>query len=211
MLHADGTVLWVLSRGLAVRDAAGKPTRVVGSHTDITTRKLAEERLAYGILHDPLTGLPNRVLFMDRLNNRLERSRRNPNELFAVMFMDIDRFKIVNDSLGHAVGDQFLITIAQRLQRSLRPEDTVARLSGDEFAILIDGVNEVTEVIRVAERIRSQLVSTTMLGNVERFPNWKHRHCCVQWKLYETGGSPARRGLRHVPRQGIGRQLPPTI
>lgn len=170
MRHADGSILWVISRGLALRDSDGRAYRIVGSQTDIHARKLAEERLEFGALHDSLTGLPNRALFMDRLNNRLQRSRRNPEELFAVMFMDLDRFKVVNDSLGHTVGDQLLVITAQRLQKCLRIEDTVARLGGDEFAILIDRINEANDVLLVAERIKAHLVATTVLGSVERFP-----------------------------------------
>ncbi|HLA06142.1 MAG TPA: EAL domain-containing protein [Anaerolineales bacterium] len=166
--HANGSDLWVLSRGLAVRDTEGRAHRMAGSQSDITARKLAEERLAYDALHDPLTGLPNRVLFMDRLENRLERTRRNPNDLFAIMFIDLDRFKVVNDSLGHAVGDQLLVTTAHRLRQCVRPEDTVARLSGDEFAVLLDRVNDVGDTVRVAHRIKAQLVTTALLGPVER-------------------------------------------
>ena len=166
--HADGGDRWVLSRGLSVRDAEGRAYRMAGSQSDITARKLAEERLAYDALHDPLTGLPNRVLFMDRLENRLKRTRRNPGDLFAIMFIDLDRFKVINDSLGHAVGDQFLVTTAHRLRQSVRPEDTVARLSGDEFAILLDKVYDVGDAIRVAHRIQAQLVTTALLGPIER-------------------------------------------
>jgi diguanylate cyclase (GGDEF)-like protein/PAS domain S-box-containing protein len=166
--HANGSDLWVLSRGLSVRDAEGRAYRMAGSQSDITARKLAEERLAYDALHDPLTGLPNRVLFMDRLENRLKRTKRNPSDFFAIMFIDLDRFKVVNDSLGHAVGDQFLVTTAHRLRQCVRPEDTVARLSGDEFAVLLDRVNDVGDTVRVADRIKAQLVTTALLGAVER-------------------------------------------
>lgn len=168
--HANGTFLWALSRGLAVRDAKGSAYRMAGSQSDITARKLAEERLAHDAVHDALTGLPNRVLFLDRLQNRLERSKRHPDDQFAVMFIDLDRFKVVNDSLGHAFGDQLLITVANRLKQSLRPEDTVSRLSGDEFAVLLDVVGDLSDVGRVAERIKGQLVTTTLLGAVERSP-----------------------------------------
>lgn len=168
--HANGKYLWVLTRGLAVRDADGIVYRMAGSHSDITLRKLAEERLAHDALHDALTGLPNRVLFMDRLGNRFERTKRNPNDLFAIMFIDLDRFKVVNDSLGHAVGDQLLITIAVRLKLSLRPEDTLSRLSGDEFAVLLNDIGDVNDLQRVADRIKVQLVTTTLLGAVERSP-----------------------------------------
>lgn len=168
--HSSGEYLWALSRGLAVRDANGIAYRMAGSQSDITARKLAEERLAHDAVHDALTGLPNRVLFLDRLQNRIERTKRNPNDLFAVMFLDLDRFKLVNDSLGHVVGDQLLITVAKRLQKCLRPEDTVSRLSGDEFAILLDIVKDVNDARRVAERIKGQLKTTTTLGAVERSP-----------------------------------------
>ncbi|MBC7878026.1 MAG: EAL domain-containing protein [Anaerolineales bacterium] len=169
--HSNGKYLWVLSRGLAVRDANGKVYRMAGSHSDIAARKLAEERLAHDALHDALTGLPNRVLFMDRLENRLERTKRSPDDLFALMFIDLDRFKVVNDSLGHAVGDQLLITISHRLRLSLRPEDTISRLSGDEFAVLLHDVSDINDVHRVADRIKGQLVTTTLLGAVERSPS----------------------------------------
>jgi diguanylate cyclase (GGDEF)-like protein/PAS domain S-box-containing protein len=168
--HANGTYLWVLSRGLAMRDANGSAHRLAGSQSDITARKLAEERLAHDAVHDALTGLPNRLLFLDRLQNRLERTKRNLDDNFAVMFIDLDRFKVVNDSLGHAFGDQLLITTGWRLQQCLRPQDTVSRLSGDEFAILLDAVNNTSDTRRVAERIRAQLVTTTLLGVIERSP-----------------------------------------
>ena len=166
--HANGSYMWVLSRGLAVQDSEGEAYRMAGSQTDITARKLVEEQLAYGALHDVLTGLPNRALFMDRLKHRLEHTKRHPEQLFAVLFIDLDRFKVVNDSLGHAVGDQLLIATAQRLQQCVRPEDTVSRLGGDEFAILLNEVRDVSDAIRVAERIEGRLVSTTMLDAVKR-------------------------------------------
>jgi len=120
MLHQNGTYRWVLSRGLAVRDSAGNVTRMAGSQTDITERKVA----------DGLTGLPNRILFMDRLDRALDRAKRHKNAMFAVLFLDLDRVKVINDSLGHDVGDQLLIALARRLETSLRSSDTVARLVG---------------------------------------------------------------------------------
>jgi diguanylate cyclase (GGDEF)-like protein/PAS domain S-box-containing protein len=168
--HSNGAYVWVLSRGLAVRDAKGTAYRVAGSQSDINARKLAEQRLAHDAVHDALTGLPNRLLFLDRLQNRLERTKRNPNDLFAVMFIDLDRFKVVNDSMGHAVGDQLLVTVASRLKQCLRPEDTISRLGGDEFAVLLDSVNDVGDARRVADRIKGQLVTTTLLGTIERSP-----------------------------------------
>jgi diguanylate cyclase (GGDEF)-like protein/PAS domain S-box-containing protein len=170
MQQADASYLWVLSRGLAVRDPEGAPYRMAGSQADITPRKLAEERLAHDAVHDALTGLPNRILFLDRLQNRIERTKRSPDDLFAVMFIDLDRFKLVNDSLGHSYGDQLLVTVAKRLQQCLRPQDTISRLSGDEFAILLDVVKDVGDVRRVADRIKGQLKTTTALGTIERSP-----------------------------------------
>lgn len=169
--HSNGTYLWALSRGLAVRDAKGIAYRMAGSQSDITARKLAEKRLAHDAVHDALTGLPNRVLFLDRLQNRLERTKRNPDDLFAVMFIDLDRFKVVNDSLGHAFGDQLLTTVANRLKQCIRPQDTLSRLSGDEFAVLLDNVSETSDARRVADRIKGQLITTTLLGAVERSPS----------------------------------------
>ena len=169
--HSNGTYLWALSRGLAVRDAKGTAYRIAGSQSDITARKLAEDQLAHDAVHDALTGLPNRVLFLDRLQNRLERTKRNPDDLFAVMFIDLDRFKVVNDSLGHAFGDQLLTTVANRLKQCIRPEDTLSRLSGDEFAVMLDNVSEASDARRVADRMKGQLITTTLLGAVERSPS----------------------------------------
>jgi len=166
--HANNVYMWILTRGLAVREAEGKAYRIAGSQTDLTSRKLIEERLAYGALHDGLTGLPNRELFMDRLKQRMELVKRHPDSLFAVLFLDIDRFKVVNDSLGHAVGDQLLSTTAKRLQLCMRPEDTVSRLSGDEFAILLSEVKDVSDAIRVAERIQARMMETTVLSAINR-------------------------------------------
>jgi diguanylate cyclase (GGDEF)-like protein/PAS domain S-box-containing protein len=168
--RSDGGYLWMLCRGLAVRDSKGIVSRIAGVQSDISARKLAEESLAHSAVHDPLTGLPNRLLFLDRLQNRLDRTKRNPDDQFAVMFIDLDRFKVVNDSLGHAFGDQLLVTTGWRLQHCLRSEDSVSRLSGDEFAVLLDSVHSIDDARFVAERIRAQLVTTTLLGVVERSP-----------------------------------------
>jgi len=168
--HSNGSYLYVLNRGLVVRDSKNIPHRMAGSQADITARKLAEERLAHDAVHDALTGLPNRLLFLDRLQNRIERTKRNPNDLFAVMFIDLDRFKMVNDSLGHAAGDQLLITVASRLKQCLRPDDTIARLSGDEFTILLDTIKDIGDARHIADRIKGRLMTTTQLGAVERSP-----------------------------------------
>jgi diguanylate cyclase (GGDEF)-like protein/PAS domain S-box-containing protein len=156
--HRDGSYRWMLARGMAVRDAQGRATRVVGSQTDVTDRKQAEQRLQHDALHDALTGLPNRVLFLDRLDQAIRRAQRaNPGAAAAVLFLDLDRFKLVNDSLGHHVGDQLLIAVARRLESAVRPPDTVARLGGDEFTVLLDGVNDAHEASVIAERVHQTL------------------------------------------------------
>ena len=124
---------------------------------EITERQIAEELLVYNALHDPLTGLPNRVLFVDRAEMLLKKAKRNPNYTFALLFLDFDRFKLINDSLGHLVGDQLLIAISQLLQDSVRMSDTIARLGGDEFTILLDDIHDISEPSKVAERIQEAL------------------------------------------------------
>ena len=138
MLHDDGSWRWMLARGMAVRDSARNPVRMAGSLSDITVARLIEHRLQYDALHDSLTGLPNRALFMDRLQVAIERSKRNAPKSCALLFLDVDRFKLVNDTFSHSVGDQLLIAIAHRICKELRPSDTVARLGGDEFTVLLD-------------------------------------------------------------------------
>ena len=123
---------------------------------DITERKALEKKLQYQAFHDPLTDLPNRALFMDRLGHALARAGQQASEV-AVLFTDLDNFKVINDSLGHKAGDQLLVAVAQRLKACLRPVDTVARLGGDEFTLLLEGVTGVSDAARVAERIAQEL------------------------------------------------------
>ena len=166
--HASGKERWMLCRGLAVRDAEGRAYRMSGSQTDITDRKIAEERLTYDALHDVLTGLPNRNLFLDRLGRRLEYGKQHQGRPFAVLFLDLDRFKVINDSLGHSAGDEFLAAVAQQLQTCLRQEDTISRLGGDEFAILLYEIKDVGDAIHAAERLQARLAQGVMLGSVNR-------------------------------------------
>ena len=140
MRHAERGWLWVLCRGLAIRNSDGNPTRMAGSIADITQRRAAEERLRHDALHDALTGLPNRTLLLDRLEQIIQRSSREPGAGCTVMFLDLDRFKLVNDSFSHATGDQLLVAIAARLSDVLSPGDTIARLGGDEFTLVHDGM-----------------------------------------------------------------------
>lgn len=170
MICRDGGYRWVLSRGIAVKDAQGQPCRMAGSQSDITERKQAEEQLLRDAFYDPLTGLPNRALFMDRLRNALRRRTGRPGDAqLAVVFVDVDRFKLVNDSLGHAVGDELLRSLAQRLQSCLRPGDTVARFGGDEFTLLLEDVGSVERATRVADRVRAELFRPFAPGGHEVF------------------------------------------
>jgi diguanylate cyclase (GGDEF)-like protein/PAS domain S-box-containing protein len=150
--HGNGTWRWVLTRGLTTRDANGRPVRITGSLSDITERRQAEERLIHHALHDSLTGLPNRALFMDRLVQCLSHLQRTPGNGCAVLYIDIDRFKLVNDSLSHVAGDKLLVELARRVGRVLRPGDTIARLGGDEFTILLDGIGALSQARDIAFR-----------------------------------------------------------
>ena len=153
----DGRWVWVLARGLACRDERGWAYRIAGSITDISRQKEVEEQLLHQAFHDALTDLPNRSLFMDRLTHALRRLNRKPDATLGLLFLDIDRFKVVNDSLGHSLGDELLRAVARRLERSVRPGDTVARLGGDEFTILVEDIESVEGAIRVADRIQIAL------------------------------------------------------
>lgn len=124
---------------------------------DMTEQRKVREQLSYQAFHDALTGLPNRLLFIDRLTQAIERLKRHQDTRFAVLFLDLDRFKLVNDSLGHPIGDQLLIAIAARLEGCLRASDTIARLGGDEFAILLEDIQDVSDACRAAERIIQEL------------------------------------------------------
>jgi len=167
--HKDGSYRWMLCRGVAVRDAEGNATRVAGSLTDITERKLAERQLFHDAFHDTLTQIPNRGLFHDLLARAVGRLRRHDDYLFAVLFLDLDRFKLLNESLGHSMGDQLLVAVARRLERLVRPGDTVARLGGDEFTILLDGIKSPGDATRVAERVQREISRPFTLGGQEVF------------------------------------------
>jgi diguanylate cyclase (GGDEF)-like protein/PAS domain S-box-containing protein len=157
VLHKDGGWRWMLARGLAVRDTQGVAYRIAGSLSDITARKLAEERLTFNAMHDSLTGLPNRALLFDRLELAIRRFKRDPQATFALLFLDLDRFKVVNDSLGHIYGDKLLVAFSKLLQQLLRATDTVSRLGGDEFVLLLEDSCGLDDAIQIAERILKSL------------------------------------------------------
>ncbi len=163
ILHRDGRYRWVLCQGLAVWADNQQPTRLAGSQTDITQRKLAEAQLMHSAFHDALTGLPNRTLFRERLEQAIEQAKEDQAYKFAVLFLDLDRFKIINDSLGHLIGDRLLVAVARRIKAHLRPDDMVARLGGDEFAILLNSVPRVDQAVAIAERIQLELAKPIIL------------------------------------------------
>lgn len=153
-LHKAGHTVWASWSVSTASDSKSNVPNLIFQIQDITGKKLAEEKLQHEATHDILTGLPNRKMFMTRLTDALTISKRNRNYRVSILFIDLDRFKYVNDSLGHLIGDQLLIGIAERLRDCLRPSDLVARLGGDEFTILVEGNYDVTEVTRIAERIQ---------------------------------------------------------
>ncbi|RME53051.1 MAG: EAL domain-containing protein, partial [Caldilineae bacterium] len=153
MRHQEGGYRWMRSRGLALFDANGHPYRIAGSQTDITQRKRVEARLLHDAHHDPLTGLPNRTYFHQQLEQALARRGNGTDAPFAVLFMDMDRFKLVNDSLGHLVGDELLRAFAIRLRNTTPPGSLLARLGGDEFALLLPAISTPEEAVQSAQRI----------------------------------------------------------
>ena len=169
VLHKDGSYRWLLSRGIAVKGEDGVVNRIAGSQSDISDRKAAEAKLLHDAFFDRLTGLPNRSLFMDRLKNAIERSKRRKDYIFAVLFLDLDQFKNVNDTLGHPVGDQLLIAIANILKSNLRTTDTVARLGGDEFVILLEDIEDTVAAVSISEWILRKLASPIRLVENEVF------------------------------------------
>jgi diguanylate cyclase (GGDEF)-like protein/PAS domain S-box-containing protein len=167
MRHRNGGFIWTLTRGIAVRGADGMAIRMAGSQTDITEGKIA----------DPLTGLPNRLYFLDRLESAIETAH-DGGTLFAVLFLDLDRFKLVNDSLGHAAGDELLVEVASRLRSCVRTPDplaivsgpcVVARFAGDEFAILLNGIRQESDAVVVADRILQHLGAPFQVGDRQMF------------------------------------------
>jgi diguanylate cyclase (GGDEF)-like protein/PAS domain S-box-containing protein len=161
----DGQLRW-LQCGGRVRTADGHPVKMTGAAQDVTAQREAAEALSQLALHDPLTALPNRSLFMDRLAQALRRLDRR-DRVLAVLFVDLDRFKVINDRFGHAIGDQTLMAVGSRLREVLRPHDTVARLGGDEFVVLCEDLEDDNGAVRVAERVLAALDRPVACGGTD--------------------------------------------
>ena len=165
---ADGGYRWMLTQGRSVGDEAGQVYRVVGSMTDITDRKRLEERLRHDASYDVLTGLPNRAFFLERLSQAIKRAERHPGYTFAVVFLDLDSFKVVNDSLGHQIGDELLVQIAKRLATEIRGSDTVCRFGGDEFILLLEDAPDPARLVTAVDRLLSILSEPLELAGTLR-------------------------------------------
>ena len=156
-LLKDGGIRYMESQGSVIRNLDGKVSKVIVVSRDITERKKFEEQLLHTTYHDILTGLPNRILLNDRLKVAIATAKRNKDQMLALMFIDLDNFKQINDTLGHILGDQLLAESATRILGCLRASDTVARIGGDEFVVLLPSINNPEEARRVAENIRSSI------------------------------------------------------
>ncbi len=164
MRRADGEWRWIAMRGAAMRDASGAAVRAVGLMTDVTRYRQLIDRMAHDARHDALTRLPNRTLFLDLLRHSFNRTRRHSDYRFGVLFIDIDRFKAVNDAFGHEAGDDLLAQIARRLESCLREGDTLARHGGDEFTMWLDDVRGSADAVRVADRVHEVMREPFDLG-----------------------------------------------
>ncbi len=167
--HEDGTYRWFLCRGVATRDIDLGRGRIAGSLTDIADQVASREQIRSSGSCDPLTGLSNRTVFVERLGKALDHFKTHHRGRFAVLYLDLDRFKVVNDSLGHLVGDDLLIAVSRRLESCLRPADALARLGGDEFAILLNGLGDDMQANVIAFRIQDALSAPFSIGGREVF------------------------------------------
>jgi diguanylate cyclase (GGDEF)-like protein/PAS domain S-box-containing protein len=193
--HVSGEWLWVHSRGkVTLRDAAGQALRMTGTSTDITKRKLAEERAEFLATRDALTGLPNRVLLNDRLEQAIMNGARSRTGL-AFMFIDLDRFKTINDSLGHQVGDELLKNVAKRLFACIRASDTVARLGGDEFAVILENLRDDDDegAQQVAEKMIASMATPMLIENQHL-----NTSCSIGISLYPVDGRDSATLMKHA-------------
>jgi diguanylate cyclase (GGDEF)-like protein/PAS domain S-box-containing protein len=167
--HKDGSEFWVDVNMVPIRNEQGQVTHFVSVMREVTERKQVEEQLRRNAFHDALTGLPNRLLFMERLTQTVSKAQQDKTYQFAVLFLDLDRFKVINDSLGHLVGDQLLVSIARRLEACVNPGDTVARLGGDEFTLLLENFQDERYAMQVAERVQESLARSFTIHGHEIF------------------------------------------
>ena len=168
-VRKDGTTFPAQLFSDDIVSSSGSPVGVVTTSEDISDRKRVEDDLRKSAFYDDLTALPNRSLFIDRLGRALERARRRRDYVFAVLFLDLDRFKLVNDSFGHPVGDRLLVETARKLESVIRPSDTVSRLGGDEFAILAEDIRDTADAIAIADRAQRTLAEPIELMGQELF------------------------------------------
>ncbi|MGA1601103.1 MAG: PAS domain S-box protein [Prochlorothrix sp.] len=182
----DQTPLWTLLSASPLLDEQDQYMGALIMLTDITERRQAEEKLRNMALYDSLTQLPNRTLFIDRLNHLLQRYQRQPSTCFAVLFLDLDRFKVINDSLGHSIGDQLLIAFSRLVESLIRPADTLARLGGDEFTILLEDLSSAEDAYTIAERINLALTQPFHLEGFEVFTNTSIGITFGQSEVYEA-------------------------
>jgi diguanylate cyclase (GGDEF)-like protein/PAS domain S-box-containing protein len=159
LLTSTGEYRWIACSGRPVADESGRPVRLVGSITDVTARRLLQEQLVQDALYDELTGLARTALFKDRIRQALEAAKRRPGQRFALLFIDLNDFKAINDSFGHAAGDDLLASVAGRLRECLRADDIAARLGGDEFGVLLNDVAHQGELDSIVERIQARITS----------------------------------------------------
>jgi diguanylate cyclase (GGDEF)-like protein/PAS domain S-box-containing protein len=170
LVRPDGESRWVMTRGVALRDEAGLPFRMAGSISDVHQRKLAEAQLVHDALYDSLTGLPNRALFVEHLRSALGQQQRAPQHLFAVLAINIERFRMVNDSFGHEAGDSLLVRLGAAILGPLRQGDVAARVGGDQFAVLLNGIASPAEALRLAEHVREHLARPVTVAGHTLYP-----------------------------------------
>lgn len=206
-VHKKGHTVWVLWSGSIASDANAEHTVLIFQLHDITDKKIVEEKLQHEANHDALTGLPNRAFFMRRLAEALQKFRQNPKYHVSVLFIDLDRFKYVNDSLGHLVGDRLLVGISERLSECMRPPDIVARLGGDEFVILVEGRYYNEKVTQIAERIQGKFSLPFKIGTHDIYSSASIGilHASEKHMTSEDMMRDADTAMYHAKRSGKGR------
>jgi diguanylate cyclase (GGDEF)-like protein/PAS domain S-box-containing protein len=166
-VHRDGSDVWMMLNVSLARDWQFRTHNLIVQAQDVTARRRAEAELYHNAYHDSLTQLANRAYFVEQLTRAIARTQRHPEQRFAVMYLDFDRFKMVNDSLGHKAGDELLVNVARRLKSILRPTDVLARLGGDEFAVLVEDLSRQGDAIELTERMQKELQKPVLLGSME--------------------------------------------